>query len=119
MPVDKEKKLSVEYLYVAVFTTVTALIWVGFEVFRAVTTPAEIEQVDRSEILPLSSELDAEGLRVVRDRLHLPQELLDSVEVSNVQLAPEPPVQEPVKAGTESARIETEIDQEATSSGDT
>ena len=113
MAQSEPKRISANYLYVAVFTTVTVLLWIGFEVFRSLTTPADIPQVSQAELTPISGGVDAQGLAAVRERLHVPQDILDALEGTPTLILPESPMTE----STESASIETSPTQEATTSG--
>ena len=70
----EQKKFAVEFLYLAVFSTVTVMLWIGFEVFRALTTPADVPQVSRAELIPLSAEVNPRGLEIVQESLAQNQE---------------------------------------------
>lgn len=106
MAVIQEKRLSVEFLYVAVFTTVTVMLWVGLEVVRSLTSPANIPAVSKEELAPLSTELHIEVVNKLKARTQIPQDALDAVEPT-------------VTESTESASIKIQSleDGEATSSG--
>lgn len=113
MAFQVEKKMGTEFLYVAVFTTVTVMLWVGLEVVRALTTPANIAQVTKEELEPLSTELQIEVVNKLKARTQISQEILDKVEVVGEA------VELPVTESTESASIKIESleEEEATSSG--
>ena len=103
----EQKKLSVEFLYVAVFTTVTVMLWVGFEVFRSLTTAAVIPQVTKEQLEPLSAEIDLEVLDSLRTRQQITQTQLDLLEVAAA----------PVTESTEGASINSQTQEEATQGG--
>jgi len=106
------KQFSVEFLYFVIFTTVTVLVWIGFEVFRALATPGE--KVEVSEVVePIDSDFNEEGLAAIRERLHIAQRELDQLE----GLAIENLGKEAVFVATESASIESTNSAEATESG--
>lgn len=106
--------LSVSYLYLAIFTTITVLAWVGFEVFRSLTTPVETLEVTAAEQRPIEETLDQEALALIRDRLHLDTGTLEALEVTAIVLSPTP-----VPEATGSATIDTSggSAEEATTSG--
>ncbi|MBI2009690.1 MAG: hypothetical protein HYS86_00790 [Candidatus Chisholmbacteria bacterium] len=110
-PLDVDH-LSVSYLYLAIFTTITVLAWVGFEVFRSLARPAEIE-VSAEEQEPIKESLDQEALELIRGRLHIESAELNALEVTPIELAP---VEAPEASG--SVTIDTTSDtEEATTSG--
>lgn len=101
-----EKQFSQQTLYVAIFTTVTVLAWIGFEVFRSLTTTEEKIEISKQALTPLSRELRVEVLDSLKRRLQIPQQILDDVEGTGG-----------MTASTDSATIDTEAKREATSSG--
>lgn len=105
------KQFSVHYLYVVVFTTVTVMLWIGFEVFRSLTAPAKVAQVTPEQLEPLQAEIDTATITQLKNRLRIEQQSLDGLEVSNVTIAP-------VTGATESATIEIPTQsEEGTASG--
>jgi len=83
MATIEERKLSVEFLYAAVFTTVTVIVWVGLELIRSLTTPSTVAQVTQEELQPLSPELNIEAVNRLKSRQQIPQEILDGVTVAS------------------------------------
>ncbi len=112
MATIEEKRLSVEFLYAAVFTTVTVMVWVGLELIRSLTTPATIPQVTPEELKPLSADLSVEAVNQLRSREQIAQEQLDAFEVEASSL-----ITSPVTVATQSASINVTSQQEATKSG--
>lgn len=104
--------LSISYLYLAVFTTITVFSWVGFEVFRSLTTPLETE-VTAEEQRPLKETLDQEALNLIRGRLHIDQTQLNTLEVTPIVLSPTPAAEATGSATTDTIDETTE----ATTSG--
>ena len=108
---SNKKHFSMRFLYLAIFTTITTLLWVGFEIFRSLTTPADVTQVSQEELMPLQGIINSERLRSIRNRVHIPQQELDSLEVSPPEFSPDQSVNESTGGAT------INQNQEATSSG--
>ena len=105
------KQFSAQYLYVAVFTTATVILWIGFEVFRSLTTPAVVPQVTPIQLEPLSGEIDIQAIGELKQRLRIDQESLDNLEVTPVVISA-------MTRASESATIEIPIiGEEASKSG--
>ncbi len=110
-----DKKISQKALYVAIFTTVTVLLWIGFEVFRSLTTTDKEIEVTKAELVPLSRDLHVEVIDDLKKRLQIPQQVLDDIEGTggvgerNIY----------VTEASDSATIETDTFEEATASGET
>lgn len=111
MATIEERKLSVEFLYAAVFTMVTVMVWVGLELIRSLTTPATVSQVTAEELQPLSPELNVEVVNRLKSRQQISQEVLDTLEVSGE------PLITGVTHASGSASMNTPSQQEATESG--
>lgn len=109
------KKFAAGFLYVAVFTVVTVVLWIGFEVFRSLTSEADQQVASKQELAPLSSKINMKGLEAVKKRRFIPQTELDSLEVIN--LTPTI-VESKQEEGTESASLNESEQKEATESGE-
>ncbi|MBI4034919.1 MAG: hypothetical protein HY381_00795 [Candidatus Chisholmbacteria bacterium] len=72
------KQVSRDTLYLAVLTTVTILIWIGFEVTRSLTKP-ESRIVLKQELEPLPGELNQEVIQKLRQRIRIGEEQLQTV----------------------------------------
>jgi hypothetical protein len=66
MPVEV-KKVSRETLYIAIATTATILVWIGMEIFSALTKSAQVA-VDKQTLRPLPERLDEPELNLVKQR---------------------------------------------------
>jgi hypothetical protein len=109
MKKKKERKLSIDVFYISVFTTLTILAWIGFELFRSLMTPAEVP-VEIKEVLPLHADFDFETLSSIKGRLHLDDEALSQVEVNPLIQRKES--SSTMKGATESGSIKTEVEEE-------
>lgn len=94
-----QKRFSLEALYLAILTTVTVMAWIGFEVFRSLTTAKDIPFVTTAEITPLKEGIEIEAINLLSGRFFPSQEALEAV-----------------TAATESVTIKIEPDREASSS---
>ena len=57
--------ISKEWVILLVFSLITTLAWIGFEVHRAYTTTT-IPEVLEEQMAPLNPELDQEALKILR-----------------------------------------------------
>lgn len=62
------KRVSKDTLYIAMFSTVTILIWIGIEVWRAVTKPVPTK-VNRQLLEPLPDGLNLEVFQDIKQRI--------------------------------------------------
>ncbi len=115
---NKPKEFSVNYLYVAAFTLITITLWIGFEIFRSLTTPSKVPQVTQEELKPLSGELDLQTMTNLKERDHVSQEILNTIEVKQPLIGPEViELEAAMTPATESATIKPAAEKEATASG--
>lgn len=98
----KQQKISRDLLNLAVLTLITALTWVTFDVYRALTNYT-IPEVLEEQMLPLNPKLDQEKINRLKERLRTPEE-----ELANIP-APEPPEPTEDLESTESATISGEL----------
>ena len=91
---DKKKNLPA-LVRLAILTSVTAIAWVGFEVYRSATTKPP-PSVGEEIIAPLDSSLDLETLNSLASRVYL--------EDSEI---PDLPVQSPLEISTNIEKLET------------
>lgn len=74
----KKFQLGKDALIISILTLVTALAWIGFEVYRALTR-SEVPQVLQRQIAPLSPKIDQETLQILGAREAISAEELEKV----------------------------------------
>lgn len=76
------KKKLPNSLTVLIATLITILFWIGFEVYRTFTKPADIN-VPESVLKPLTPNLDIDSLSEIEGSIELSQEELESLRQTN------------------------------------
>lgn len=109
----KKFQLGKDALILSILTLITALSWIGLDVYRALTK-SEIPRVLQKQIAPLNPKLDWETIENLRQKETIGEAELKTVVVPEISPSPEP---SPEMSPSPESTIEATPEEEATESG--
>lgn len=84
----KKLQFGKDALILSIMTLITVLIWIGFDVYRALTK-TEIPQILQKQIAPLNPQIDRETIEKIKTKETISEEELERIPTPAIIPSPE------------------------------